>query len=66
VWVDGGKAAASHRTPECPHRAAAGGADNGEGCELEFAMPEIKKAAEKLPQPEKIRILTQKVYYQME
>jgi len=29
-------------------------------------MPEIKKAAEKLPQPEKIRILTQKVYYQME
>jgi hypothetical protein len=28
---------------------AAGEADNDENCELEFAMPEIKKAAEKLP-----------------
>jgi hypothetical protein len=28
-------------------------------------MPETKKAAEKLPQPEKIRTLTQKVEYQM-
>jgi hypothetical protein len=28
-------------------------------------MPEIKKAAEKLPQAEKIRTLTQKVAYQM-
>jgi len=59
VRVDGGKAAASHRTPECPHRAAAGGADNGEGCELDFAMPEIKMVAKKLPQKGKIRTLTQ-------
>ena len=34
------------RTPECPHRAAAGGADYRENCELEFAAPEMKKAAE--------------------
>ncbi len=35
-----------------------GGADYRESCEMEFAMPEIKKAAEKLPQSEKIRTLT--------
>ncbi|SRR6266568_3105541 len=50
---DDGKEAASCRTPNCPHRSAAGGAVYGENCGLEFAMPEIKKAAEKLPQPEK-------------
>jgi hypothetical protein len=68
-WVgcgfDDGKAAASRRTPKCPPRAATGGADYGENCEPEFAMEEIKKAAEKLPQLEKARTLTQKVRYQM-
>jgi hypothetical protein len=47
---DDGKAAASRRTPRSPHWAAAGGADYGENCELEFAMPETKKAAKKPPQ----------------
>ena len=51
--------------PKCLHRAAAGGADYRENCGLEFAMPEIKKAAEKPPQPNKFRTLTQKVKYQM-
>jgi hypothetical protein len=32
---------------------------------LEFAVPEMKKAAEKLPQSEKIHTFTQKVEYQM-
>ena len=31
----------------------------------QFAVPEIKKAAERLPQLVKIRTLTQKVDYQM-
>jgi hypothetical protein len=38
--------------------AAVGGADYRKNCELELAMREIKKAAEKLPQSEKIRTLT--------
>jgi hypothetical protein len=50
---DDGKAAASRRTPKCPHRAAVVGADDDENCGLDFAMQEIKKAAEKLPQSEK-------------
>ncbi len=62
---DDAKAAASRRTPKCPDRAAAGGADYRENCGLEFAMPEIKKAAENLPQRRKIRTLTQKVEYQV-
>jgi hypothetical protein len=40
-------------------------ADSGENCGLEFAITEIKKAAEKLPQSGKIRTLIQKVEYQM-
>lgn len=33
-------------------------ANYGENCELEFATPEMKKAAEKPPQSEKTRALT--------
>jgi len=46
------------------YRAVAGGAGYRENCELEFAVPGIKKAAKRLPQPEKIP-LTQKLEYQM-
>src|SRR6267378_5063656 len=41
---DDGKAAASRRTPKCPHRAAAGGAGSDENCGLEFAILETKKS----------------------
>jgi len=40
------------------HRAIASGVDSNEKRGPEFAMPEIKKAAEKLPQTEKNRTLS--------
>jgi len=61
---DDGKAAASRRTPKCPHGAAAGGPGYRENCELEFAMPKIKKR-QRSCRIEKNRTLTQKVEYQM-